>query len=109
MRRIDPPVGSDHSVAEAKLRRWARENYIPESERHRFSLHPVVLDEMRRLDEERRLNSAAHDFLASRIVPLVPGPVSQIHPAHLLISQPASIVEQARLESQTKQQAEIDE
>jgi hypothetical protein len=39
-------------IEELKLRRWAREHYVPRDRRER-SWHPVVLDEMRRKDRER--------------------------------------------------------
>lgn len=39
------------SVEELRLRAWARVHYVPKSERS-SSLHPVVLDEMRRKDRE---------------------------------------------------------
>ena len=36
-----------------RLRRWARENYVPASQRD-MQWHPIVLDEMRRKDAEGR-------------------------------------------------------
>ena len=38
-------------IEELRLRRWARENYVP-PERRESSWHPVVLNEMDRKDEE---------------------------------------------------------
>jgi hypothetical protein len=38
-------------IEELRLRRWARENYVPATERE-HSWHPVVLDEMIRKDLE---------------------------------------------------------
>jgi hypothetical protein len=38
-------------IEELRLRRWARENYVPTDLRDR-SWHPVILDEMLRKDEE---------------------------------------------------------
>ena len=38
-------------IEELRLRRWARENYVPTDERE-GSWHPVVLDEMRSKDED---------------------------------------------------------
>ena len=38
-------------IEELRLRRWARENYVPREQRS-ASLHPVVLDEMGRKDLE---------------------------------------------------------
>jgi hypothetical protein len=39
-------------IEEIRLRTWARKNYAPSRERQR-SWHPVILDEMRRIDHER--------------------------------------------------------
>jgi hypothetical protein len=39
-------------IEELKLRRWARENYAPPNQRQP-DWHPVVLEEMRRKDEEQ--------------------------------------------------------
>jgi hypothetical protein len=38
-------------IEELRLRRWARENYVPHSQRE-ITWHPVVHDEMRRKDQE---------------------------------------------------------
>jgi len=38
-------------IEELRLRRWARENYVPVDSRSR-SWHPVILDEMARKDED---------------------------------------------------------
>lgn len=38
-------------IEELRLRRWARENYVPRSQRQ-LSWHPVVLDEMDHKDVE---------------------------------------------------------
>jgi hypothetical protein len=38
-------------IEELRLRRWARENYVPDAERKR-GWHPIILEEMRRKDEE---------------------------------------------------------
>ena len=39
-------------IEELRLRRWARENYVPR-DRRELSWHPVILDEMDRKDLER--------------------------------------------------------
>lgn len=36
-------------IEELRLRRWARENHVPRSQRQ-LSWHPVILDEMDRKD-----------------------------------------------------------
>ncbi len=40
-------------IEELKLRRWAREHYVP-NDRRETSWHPVILDEMNRKDLERQ-------------------------------------------------------
>ena len=39
-------------IEELRLRRWARENYVPDGERNR-GWHPIILEEMSRRDQER--------------------------------------------------------
>ncbi|MFK7778991.1 MAG: hypothetical protein QM501_12880 [Gimesia sp.] len=39
------------AIEEMRLRTWARRNYIQESQREDH-LHPVILDEMLRIDQE---------------------------------------------------------
>jgi hypothetical protein len=39
-------------IEELRLRRWARENYVPPNQREQ-TWHPVILDEMDRKDRER--------------------------------------------------------
>lgn len=38
-------------IEELRLRRWARENYVPSDERD-TAWHPIILEEMRRKDGE---------------------------------------------------------
>ena len=38
-------------IGELRLRQWARSNYVPEETRS-ADWHPIILDEMRRRDEE---------------------------------------------------------
>jgi hypothetical protein len=46
-------------IEELRLRRWARENYVPPPDRER-NWHPVVIDEMSKKDaEQRRASSGA--------------------------------------------------
>ncbi|HEX6987167.1 MAG TPA: hypothetical protein VF170_17440 [Planctomycetaceae bacterium] len=93
-------------LKELRLRRWARENYVP-AERRAATWHPVVLDEMRRRDEELAAEpltdmvSAEHvasesiDDLGSRIVPLAPITYS-FDPPHLGPSAPHFLSKPAR-------------
>lgn len=39
-------------IEELRLRRWARENYVPAPQRER-NWHPVVIDEMSKKDVEQ--------------------------------------------------------
>jgi len=45
-------------IEELRLRRWARENFVPVEQRLP-SWHPIVLDEMVRKDDEQK-NRVAH-------------------------------------------------
>jgi hypothetical protein len=38
-------------IEELRLRRWARENYVPQAQREE-TWHPVILEEMTRKDRE---------------------------------------------------------
>ena len=52
---LEPPVeGGSHvdPIEEIRLRTWARKNYTPAHKRD-DSLHPIILDEMKRKDEEK--------------------------------------------------------
>jgi hypothetical protein len=40
-------------IEELRLRRWARENYVPAAERD-ATWHPIILEEMSRKDGEAR-------------------------------------------------------
>ncbi len=51
-------------IEELRLRRWARENYVPPDHRER-SWHPVVHDEMKKRDTEKKATPAG----ASRFSP----------------------------------------
>jgi hypothetical protein len=51
---LEPPVegGLDvDPIEEIRLRTWARKNYTPAHQRD-DTLHPIILDEMKRKDEE---------------------------------------------------------
>lgn len=57
-------------VEELRLRRWARENYVPLARRDR-TWHSIVLDEMQRKDQELAA-AETYSEIARRIVPLFP-------------------------------------
>ncbi len=48
-------------IEELRLRRWARENYVPPDERQP-DLHPIVQEEMSRKDAEVRSPEPAITF-----------------------------------------------
>ena len=47
-------------IEELRLRRWARENYVPR-DRRKLSWHPVILDEMDRKRGFGRTRAAIHE------------------------------------------------
>ena len=58
-------------IRELRLRQWARTHYVPVGLRS-HSWHPLVLDEMRRRDEELLEAGALTNRTRSIYVPLVP-------------------------------------
>ena len=46
-------------IEELRLRRWAREHYVP-ADRRESSWHPVILDEMVRKENERNEEKAVY-------------------------------------------------
>lgn len=58
-------------IRELRLRQWARTNYVPAPQRVN-TWHPVVLDEMRRRDEELFEKRAIVPSTRSSFVPLAP-------------------------------------
>lgn len=53
-------------IEELRLRRWARENYVPGGQREQ-SWHPVVHDEMARKDRETGSADLAPDYTWSKV------------------------------------------
>lgn len=45
-------------IEELRLRRWARENYVPAPKRER-NWHPIVIDEMSKKDREQTSSSGS--------------------------------------------------
>ena len=73
-------------IEELQLRRWARENYVPRTQR-KASWHPVVLDEMV-LKEQELQELVQPNSLSAMFVPLAPTPVSRVDRRHLLPNEP---------------------
>jgi hypothetical protein len=51
-------------IEELRLRRWARENYVPAAKRNR-RWHPIILEEMSRKDEESFMDEPTPAFAAA--------------------------------------------
>jgi hypothetical protein len=68
-------------IKELRLRRWARQNYVPSSQRS-HTWHAVVLEEMRRKDVELELDSRNRDRVTPPYVPLPPGGERRLHDRH---------------------------
>lgn len=67
-------------IMEFRLRRWARAHYVPAAAR-RAEWHPVILDEMRRKDEDLAAARAAGGLpatlaISSREPPCVPATIA---------------------------------
>ncbi len=56
VRTVHSPAAVD-LIEELRLRRWARENYVPSPERD-TAWHPIIHDEMNRKDGEYAENSS---------------------------------------------------
>jgi hypothetical protein len=52
-------MGELDFIEELRLRRWARENYVPQVRREK-NWHPIVHDEMHRRDSESLEADPAH-------------------------------------------------
>lgn len=52
-------------IEELRLRRWARENYVPDGQRQ-SSWHPVVHEEMSKKDREEGAADAAIEYAWSK-------------------------------------------
>ena len=60
-------------VAELRLRQWARRNYVEVERRRDGDWHPVVLEEMRRMDRDQEAREAMQTVVTSvGVVPLEP-------------------------------------
>lgn len=64
-------------IRELRLRQWARAHYVADDLRSP-SWHPVVLDEMRRRDEELLDSNSLPMMSRSMFVPLAPGSLSEL-------------------------------
>lgn len=78
--RVNPQFPAIDLVEELRLRRWARLNYVCESQR-RSDWHPVILNEMQLRDHETAENSDAGTGPES-LVPLPDSRILRIDQAH---------------------------
>ncbi|MFK7777569.1 MAG: hypothetical protein QM501_05550 [Gimesia sp.] len=76
-------------IAELRMRRWARFNYVSSDQRGE-TWNPIVLDEMRIKDQEmlETENNSMKARVSSMYVPLAPGVKNRIDEAHLEASVP---------------------
>lgn len=51
-------------IEELRLRRWARENYVPGTAR-KHNWHPIILEEMSRKDEEGTVDDLSPAFASA--------------------------------------------
>ncbi|NQV23236.1 MAG: hypothetical protein HQ518_02615 [Rhodopirellula sp.] len=62
-------IGNDRReldlVAELRLRQWARRNYVPAAQRRDSDWHAVVVNEMRRIDQDNRLAETTQAIITS--------------------------------------------
>jgi len=72
-----PDTASIDLIRELRLRQWARTHYVPADMRSR-SWHPLVLDEMRRRDEELLEAGVLATPTRSIYVPLVPNELIEL-------------------------------
>ena len=72
-----PDFGDVDFVRELRLRRWARENYVPADDR-RSNWHPIVLQEMSAKDAE----TAKLQPRNLPYVPLAPSATHLLHAGH---------------------------
>ena len=76
-------------IAEFRMRRWARMNYVSPDQRVE-TWNPIVLDEMKIKDLEmtETENNSMQARVSSMYVPLAPGAKKRIDEAHIELSTP---------------------
>jgi len=86
-------------VMELRLRRWARQNYVP-ANRRRETWHPIVLEEMSLRDEEQSMHSIRHSGMMA-YVPLMPDTIRVRHDAHVPQRDPVIVKHVSPAEQQS--------
>ncbi len=76
-------------IAEFRLRRWARMNYVSSDQRSE-TWNPIVLDEMKLKDQEmlESEDNSMNARVSSMYVPLAPSETNRIDEAHIEASTP---------------------
>jgi len=76
-------------AAELRMRRWARLHYVS-SDQRKETWNPIVLDEMRRKDQEmlEAEDNSMKARVSSMYVPLAPGVRRRLDEAHEEVSTP---------------------
>ncbi len=82
------PIASFDLIRELRLRNWARQHYVPRSQRGR-NWHPIVLEEMAFRDAE--LAEQPGEYRPSAYVPLEPMETYYIDPPHASVPTPKLI------------------
>ncbi len=88
-------------VKELRLRRWARENYVPMDQRS-LDWHPVVLQEMCDRDEELSRNPEQNSRNTD-YVPLAPSETYVLHPGHASVKEPNIARQRVRTDEYAQQ------
>ena len=82
------PIASFDFIRELRLRNWARQHYVPRSQRGR-NWHPIVLQEM--LFRDAELAEQPGQYRPSAYVPLEPTEMYYIDPPHAGVPTPKLI------------------
>lgn len=77
-------------IQEFRLRKWAREHYVPETGRNR-RWHPIVLEEMEFRDEELAAERIADEMSCRSFVPLEPTETYYLDDSHPVVPSPKSL------------------
>lgn len=83
-------------IDELRLRRWAREHYVPAGRRD-VSWDPVVLEEMRLRDAELLTEERPYSRTES-LVPLPPASIPRLDPVHVAVAPPKMLEAAERAE-----------
>jgi hypothetical protein len=77
-------------IQEFRLRKWAREHYVPAAGRNR-QWHPIVLEEMEFRDEELAAERIVTEMSCRSFVPLEPAETYYLDDPHPVVPPPKSL------------------